>query len=148
MESFLCVCDCVCVCVCVCTCVHAFMHVCVHVCVCVCVQAADDLDHYSGLAGSTMACGTMALVVRAMIMLVGVFVFRNFNKGLKEKGRPVSSLSVHSLSLLFPPLFFSSPSLSHSLSPVSPPPHTHTPFLSHLLVTPSCLFFPFLFFSW
>ena len=99
----------VCVCmfgvVCVCVCVHVFvwcdLYVCVVWCVCVCVwcvcvsvsvcvkQAADQIDEFPGLAGSTIACGTMALVVRCIIIIVAVFVFRNFNQGLKEKGRRV-----------------------------------------------------------
>ncbi|KAK7095245.1 uncharacterized protein [Littorina saxatilis] len=48
-------------------------------------QTADYIDKYRGLAGSTIACGIMALAVRAFIIIIAIFVVRNFNNGLKEK---------------------------------------------------------------
>ncbi|KAK7502591.1 hypothetical protein BaRGS_00006166 [Batillaria attramentaria] len=51
------------------------------------VQVADYINTYSGVAGSTIACGILALSVRVIVMIVSVFVVRNFNKGLKEKGK-------------------------------------------------------------
>nr|KAG5710523.1 hypothetical protein BaRGS_013169 [Batillaria attramentaria] len=48
---------------------------------------ADYINTYSGVAGSTIACGILALSVRVIVMIVSVFVVRNFNKGLKEKGK-------------------------------------------------------------
>ncbi|KAL8559852.1 hypothetical protein ACOMHN_030188 [Nucella lapillus] len=48
-------------------------------------QASTYMNEYSGLAGSTIACGVIALLVRGLLITVAVFVYRNFRKGLKGK---------------------------------------------------------------
>ncbi|XP_076436477.1 uncharacterized protein LOC143275997 [Babylonia areolata] len=54
-------------------------------------QTSDYIEKFSGLAGSTIACGVIALFIRALVIIAGVFVFRNFNKGLKEKAFGIQS---------------------------------------------------------
>lgn len=59
------------------------------------VQTAADIDKYPGVVGSSIACGIMSLIVRGIVVVVGVLVFRNFSKGLKQKAFGVQSLESH-----------------------------------------------------
>ncbi|KAH9507556.1 hypothetical protein Btru_051462 [Bulinus truncatus] len=43
------------------------------------------ITHFSGLAGATIMCIIAAILVRIAVIIGSVFVYRNFDKGLKEK---------------------------------------------------------------
>ncbi|XP_025112641.1 uncharacterized protein LOC112575190 isoform X2 [Pomacea canaliculata] len=49
------------------------------------VKTASVMQRFGGLAGSTIVCGVIALVVRILVVIAAVLVIRSFNKGLKQK---------------------------------------------------------------
>lgn len=51
------------------------------------LQTASVMQRFGGLAGSTIVCGVIALVVRILVVIAAVLVIRSFNKGLKQKGQ-------------------------------------------------------------
>lgn len=55
------------------------------------VQVSDNLSEHAGIAGSTIACGIMAIFVRILVIVASCFVCRNFNQGLKEKAFNIQS---------------------------------------------------------
>ncbi|CAL1538193.1 unnamed protein product [Lymnaea stagnalis] len=48
-------------------------------------DVSNYIDKSSGLAGATIACGIVALVVRLLVIIGGIMVFRGFGQGLKDK---------------------------------------------------------------
>ncbi|XP_059158391.1 uncharacterized protein LOC131942505 [Physella acuta] len=51
------------------------------------------ISTWSGLAAATIACGIVALLVRFVVIVLGVVVYKGFGMGLKEKLNPQSSRS-------------------------------------------------------
>ena len=50
-----------------------------------CPQVNSFIHNNSGLASAIIICGSVALVVRVIVMILFVVVYKSFGKGLKEQ---------------------------------------------------------------